>query len=180
MVHHASTNNIKPKRMQDVDCPSRATTNIPYHRPVRPREVPIASTPALRMKQTPSARVSSVPVPAGMSIYSQGVSLLPPRSMGTSGTERGCSWSFTPSLFKTTRLGLCRPLRLASRISTNGVFRTCHGKLVSTSIFGGVHIHQITCYFFPLGRAVPFSQTRKRGATVLLPLPRYTVFLGLH
>ena len=104
----------------------------------------------------------------------------PPESMGTSGTERGCSWSFVPFLSKKTCSGPCRILGPASRIGTNGIFCTCHGKLLPTSIFGGVRLHQIICYLFPIGWAVRSSQTRKRGATRLLPLPRYTVFLGLH
>ena len=93
--------------------------------------------------------------------------------MGTSGTYRGCSWSFVPFLSKITCLGSCRILGLASRIGTNGIFCTCHGKLVSTSIFGGVDLHQTICYLFPFGRVVRSSHTRKRGATLLLPLPRY-------
>ena len=31
------------------------------------------------------------------------------------------------------------------------------------------------CFLFPFGRSVRSSQTRKRGATLLLPLPRYLV-----
>ena len=51
----------------------------------------------------------------------------------------------------------------------------------STSIFGGVHLHQIIWYLFPFGRAVRSSQTRKRGETLLpLPINRYIVSLGLH
>ena len=77
--------------------------------------------------------------------------------------------------------GPCRILGLASRIGTSGVFCTCHGILVSTSIFGGVHLHQTICYFFPFGQAVRSSQTIKRGATLLLLLlllPVYTVFFS--
>ena len=81
---------------------------------------------------------------------------------------------------KKTCLGPCRILGLASRIGTNGIFCTCHRKLVSTSIFDGVHLHQIICYWFSFGQAVRSSQARSRGATLLLPLPRYTVLLGLH
>ena len=96
------------------------------------------------------------------------MSSLPPRSMGTSGTERSCSWSFVPFLNNRTCLGPCRIPGLASRIGTNGIFciyRFCHGKFVSTPIFQYAHLHQILCYLFPLGRAVRSSQTRKRGAT---------------
>ena len=99
--------------------------------------------------------------------------------MGTSVTERGCSWTFVPFLSKKICSDPCRVLGLTSRIGTNGIFCTYQGKLVSTSIFGGVHLRQIICYLFPFDRAVRSSQKRKRGATLLLSLPRYnTVFLG--
>ena len=46
--------------------------------------------------------------------------------MGTSGTGRGCSWSFVPFLCKRTCLGPCSIRGLAGRISTNGIFCTWH------------------------------------------------------
>ena len=52
---------------QHVEGPLRATTNIPYPRPVRLRVVPIASTQTFSLSQTPPARVPSVPVPTGPS-----------------------------------------------------------------------------------------------------------------
>ena len=39
-------------------------------------------------------------------------------------------------------------------------------KLVSTSIFGGVHLHQTRCCLFPFGRAVRSSQ-RRRSASLI-------------
>ena len=65
----------------------------------------------------------------------------------------------------------------AESARTNGIFctyiHTYKSKLVSTSIFGGVHLHKIICYLFPFGRAIRSSQTRNKGATLLLAFPRY-------
>ena len=83
------------------------------------------------------------------------------------GNERNrtrlCSSSFVPYLSKKTCLDPRSILGLASRIGTNGISCTCHGQLVSTSIYGGVHLHQIICYLFPFGRAVRSSQNKKKG-----------------
>ena len=57
---------------------------------------------------------------------------------------------------------------------------TYQSKLVSTSIFGGVHLHKIICYLFPFGRAIRSSQTRNRGATLLLAFPRYIYIYSFY
>ena len=64
-----------------------------------------------------------------------------------------CSYSIVS---KKTCLGPCRILGPASRIGTNGIFCTNHGKLVSTYIFGGVHLHKNNLLFVPVrsGRSV--------------------------
>ena len=85
------------------------------------------------------------------------------------GPERGYSWSCVPFLDKIPCLGPCPMLGLASQISTNGIFCTCHGTKTACSSAIYVHLHLIAVRLHlpmpslcPFGRAVRCSQTRKR------------------
>ena len=57
---------------------ARATTSIPYPRPVGPRVAPIARTQPRSMSQTPPAKVPSVSVPIGLSRHSHQLQQLRP------------------------------------------------------------------------------------------------------
>ena len=83
--------------------------------------------------------------------------------MGTSGAERGCSWSFFPFLRKKMCLGAwvhaeywASPAESGRTICFAHTRTPTHQhavarKLVSTSIFGGVHLRQTRCYLLPFG-----------------------------
>ena len=104
--------------------------------------------------------------------------------MGTGGTERGCLFVIRSVPIYPKQEVCVHATSWASQAESartvNFAHISCHNELMSTSILGGVHPHQIFCYLFPLGRAVRSSRTRRRGATLLLPLPKYTDFLGMH
>ena len=102
--------------------------------------------------------------------------------MGTSGTERGCSWSFVPFQCKNTCLVPCRILALASLNSRNGQVCTCHDSKTilcanwcpRPSSVVSIYIKRDAICSRSIGPFGPPKEEGRRCAT-LLPLPRYKI-----